>query len=692
MIQIVDKKDCCGCSACVQKCPKQCILLKEDSEGFLYPEVDKSICIDCGLCEKVCPIIQHNEETIPLKILASYNLNESERIESSSGGIFTLLAKRILELGGVVFGGTYDNNWNIVHQYIESIDELSKLRGTKYVQSNIGKCFIQVESFLKEGRQVLFSGTPCQIAGLRHFLKKTYDNLYLIDVLCHGVPSPGIWKEYLKEEAQSLYERSTPTTINGKTSISSSIDYKELIRDVKFREKGIGWKKYRFVLNLTKVSTEGKENSVLVSDVTKNLYLQGMLNHLFIRPICHSCPFREQRSQSNITLGDFWNIEYTDSRFADDKGTSMILINDDKGIKLWDSIDKQTFTVEKTYKQATDTCSMILQPCKMNSKRELFYQEYHNSGSVKKSLKKFLKKRLVNTLKKKLQNLVSHYRVLVDAPGQTCNRFWAYLDSVGWAITNNKKVYIWFWDSSIKYYDGLRNSQYVSFPFYSPFLFKLIGEKKIQWLTGKLLSCRPLREYFYKSNIATKIGLYRSWPLRKSHLYFPKVKQEIKKIFKPNDDICHSVETTFDKYKKRGFFIIGVHIRRGDYKNWENGKYFFSFEEYRNFMSKLTGIYHEKKLAFFISTNEKYDKSIFSDFTLVDMNNMTAAHDLYGLSLCDRIIGPLSTFSRWASWYGDVPLTFIERNITDLNDKSFSVITDFYHFKNGDEIPNLTDK
>lgn len=687
MIDIQNKSLCCGCAACVQRCPRQCISLKEDNEGFLYPSINKEICINCGICEKVCPVIHRDEPIIPIKVLASYNLNEKEREESSSGGIFSLLAKNILNMGGIVFGGLYNSNWNIIHGYIDSPDDLYKLRGSKYVQSNIENSYIQAELFLKEGRQVLFSGTPCQISGLKHYLKKNYENLYLVDVLCHGAPSPGIWKKYLNEEVYGI----SKSLKNKKCTILSSKDLQTLIEDIKFRDKGGGWKKYRFVLKLKKTATTGK-NYEISSDVTKNLFLQGMLKHLFIRPICHSCPFREQRSHSNITLGDFWNIEFTDSRFADDKGTSMVLINDEKGLKFWEDIEKYTFSSIKTYKQATNICSMILHPCEKNSNRDPFYKELYKSDSVKKSIMKYTKEDYIQKLISKLKKTFVSRRILVDAPGQTCNRFWAYLDSIGWAIVNNKKIHIWFWDPSIKYYDKLRNSKYVSFPFYSPTLFKLFGEKNVLWLIGKILLCRPLRERFYNSKIATRLGLYKSWQLRKSHLYFPQVTENIKEIFRPNEEICNSVESTINKYKKEGYFIIGVHIRRGDYKTWENGKYYFDFEEYRNFMYKLSEIYQDKKTAFFISTNEKYDQSLFSDFTLVNMNNTTAAHDLYSLSLCDRIIGPLSTFSRWASWYGKVPLAFIERGEINLNDESFSVITDFYHFYNGNIIPNLTDK
>lgn len=188
MIRIVDKRDCCGCSACVQRCPKHCITLQEDAEGFLYPYVDESSCIDCGLCEKVCPMLHSGEPRKPLVVYAARNRNEKVRLQSSSGGVFTALAETVVHEGGVVFGVCFDEKWEVVHTYADNCDELVKFRGSKYVQSKMGDCYQQVETFLKAGRKVLFSGTPCQIRGLKLFLRKEYENMLAVDVICHGVP------------------------------------------------------------------------------------------------------------------------------------------------------------------------------------------------------------------------------------------------------------------------------------------------------------------------------------------------------------------------------------------------------------------------------------------------------------------------------------------------------------------------
>ena len=197
MIDIKEKNNCCGCSACVQICPKQCISMAADNEGFLYPQVNSAICIDCGLCEKVCPVINQSAPREPLVVYAAKNNNEDIRLKSSSGGIFTLLAEKVIEEGGVVFGAKFDADWNVVHDYTETIEGLAAFRGSKYVQSIIGDNFKTAKQFLNNGRKVLFSGTPCQIAGLKKYLRKEYDNLLTVDVVCHGVPSPMVWRDYL---------------------------------------------------------------------------------------------------------------------------------------------------------------------------------------------------------------------------------------------------------------------------------------------------------------------------------------------------------------------------------------------------------------------------------------------------------------------------------------------------------------
>lgn len=242
-ISISDKANCCGCSACYSACPKQCISMVEDEEGFRYPIVDKSKCFDCGLCEKVCPVLNVSNPNKPAYIFAFSNKSEDIRLKSSSGGAFSLLAELVLSQDGVVFGAAYDNNWEVAHTYIERIEDLDMLRRSKYVQSRIGDTYKQAKTILKEGRKVLFTGTPCQISGLRHYLRKDYDNLITMDFVCHSAPSPKVWRKFLSEQ----YARKG---VAGKNSVFQSLKEMPSIKGINFRDKTHGWKKFSFSLSL----------------------------------------------------------------------------------------------------------------------------------------------------------------------------------------------------------------------------------------------------------------------------------------------------------------------------------------------------------------------------------------------------------------------------------------------------------
>ncbi|HIZ04998.1 MAG TPA: Coenzyme F420 hydrogenase/dehydrogenase, beta subunit C-terminal domain [Candidatus Phocaeicola gallistercoris] len=320
MITITQKQDCCGCNACVQICPKQCITMQEDEEGFLYPHIDRNTCVDCHLCEKTCPVLNQGKEREPLKVFAAINKDEKVRMQSSSGGIFTALAEYVIKQGGVVFGARFDEQWQVKHDYTETMEGLATFRGSKYVQSQIGNTFQETEQFLKAGRKVLFSGTPCQIAGLLSFLRKEYDNLLTVDFICHGVPSPMVWRRYLKEEVARQCEKNSV--------LNYPISEKDVrVEDISFRNKRLGWKKYSFALTLSTTNGSGKKIQFCsYAPITKNEYLRGFLSNVFLRPSCYSCPVKSLKSGSDITLADFWGIQ-SDSKFADDKGTSALIVN-----------------------------------------------------------------------------------------------------------------------------------------------------------------------------------------------------------------------------------------------------------------------------------------------------------------------------------------------------------------------------
>lgn len=244
MINITRKEDCVGCNACTQICPKDCIVMTEDHQGFLYPKVDLSKCIDCHLCEKVCPVINQAQPCKPLSVYAADNPDMEVKMRSSSGGVFFALAKKVISEGGVVFGARFNEKWEVIHDYTETIEGLKVFQGSKYVQSRIGETFRQTRTFLKAGRKVLFSGTPCQIAGLKLFLRKEYANLISLDVVCHGVPSPLVWREYL-----AYVTRPEGASVGKNTDFQSSLSNQmPVITGINFRDKRLGWEKFGFTL------------------------------------------------------------------------------------------------------------------------------------------------------------------------------------------------------------------------------------------------------------------------------------------------------------------------------------------------------------------------------------------------------------------------------------------------------------
>lgn len=339
MISIRDKKDCCGCQSCAQRCPKQCISMHYDSEGFLYPKVEEDICVNCGLCEKVCPELKPNKVRKPIEVLAAKNADENVRRQSSSGGVFTVLAELVIQDGGVVFGARVGVDGTVYHDYVDTKENLALLRGSKYVQSDTRKAFKDVEVFLKQGRKVLYSGTPCQIAGLRCFLRKNYENLLTVDFICHGVPSPGVFKTYLRDEVAICTARQgggkntvllpcIPLVTESDGLWENSVK----IQSVSFRDKRNGWKKYGFALSFSEASAEG-ENSVLLSysPLNENPFLLGFLRNLYLRPSCYVCQFKQLKSGSDITLGDFWGICSLMPDIDDDGGISAVTVNTEKG-------------------------------------------------------------------------------------------------------------------------------------------------------------------------------------------------------------------------------------------------------------------------------------------------------------------------------------------------------------------------
>ena len=384
MIHITDKQNCCGCSACAQRCPKQCITMQEDNEGFLYPKVDESACIDCGLCEKVCPMITPYEAHEPIQTLAAVNKNDEVRLKSSSGGIFSILAEKVIREGGVVFGARFDDQWQVVIDYTETLEGINDFRGSKYLQASTGDTFKQCENFLKAGRLVMYSGSPCQIAGLKHYLRKEYDNLLLVDFGCHGVPSPKVWQKYLDE-------------IVGSRDINST----------SMRAKTNGWRKFNFEMSFN------RDNSTILlsSPASKNDYMRAFLNNLILRPSCHNCKAKECRSHSDITIADYWGIWNVAPELYDDKGTGLVLLHTEKGKTFFPF--ELTNSIETSYSQATAGNSALLKCPSPHNNRTVFFNNLDTSKSITSLIRKELRPEGFDLFKYYIKSLISHLHSII---------------------------------------------------------------------------------------------------------------------------------------------------------------------------------------------------------------------------------------------------------------------------------------
>ena len=347
MLNLTNKESCVGCTACESICPKHCIEIKSDTEGFRYPEMCITECIECNACRKVCPLLKDDIQSASLPVAyASRTIDDTIRMESSSGGIFTELAKKILLQKGVVYGAVYDEQFEIQHCDIERIDDLYKLRGAKYAESCLGNSFGKILDRLKQGQEVLFSGTPCQVAGLKSFLKKDYENLFCIDFVCHGVPSPMAWKEYVKYRAKQDADGEMPIKIN-------------------LRDKTTGWSKYRYS-NLFQYK-DGNEHSCLSSD---SLYMKLFVGDYISRKSCSNCKFKGYNRVSDITLGDFWGIWDIAPEMDDNKGISLVLIQSEKGRKMFEDISDKIESKEMALEQVSLQNPSILKSSPANPKRQ----------------------------------------------------------------------------------------------------------------------------------------------------------------------------------------------------------------------------------------------------------------------------------------------------------------------------------
>ena len=347
MICIEDKSKCCGCTSCEGACPKEAISFNEDEEGFLYPIVDINKCINCGLCEKVCPYLKKNKPRTPIIVKAGSSRSQEILMNSSSGGIFSEMALDILRQKGVVVGAAFDENWNVKHIIVEDESELHRLRGSKYLQSNIVGVYGRTKILLDKGKKVLFSGTPCQVNGLKNYLHKDYDKLLCVEVICHGVPSPKVWSAYL----------------------SSFFKTKGTLKSINFRDKRQGWQKY----GLNAIFSDHGE---IYERRDKNLFLRGYLTDVFLRPSCYNCPSKEGRSSADISLGDYWGVKTNQPDAFLNKGIGVVLIYTIKGLDCFNRININSVSAE--YDSVRKDNSMLVKSTPLPSDRELFWNEYCN--------------------------------------------------------------------------------------------------------------------------------------------------------------------------------------------------------------------------------------------------------------------------------------------------------------------------
>ncbi|MCH3965040.1 MAG: Coenzyme F420 hydrogenase/dehydrogenase, beta subunit C-terminal domain [Clostridium sp.] len=351
----------------------------EDDEGFYYPNVDMDKCINCRLCEKVCPF----NNDLPKKQFSSIayackNINENIRLESSSGGIFSVLCKYAVLNKGVVFGAAFNEDFKVIHTYTETLEDCNKFYGSKYVQSSIMDSYKQAKEFLDNNRVVLFSGTQCQIKGLNTFLQKKYLNLITVDVVCHGVPSPLVFKKYIDYLAR---------VNNSKVKL------------VKFRDKKYGWHKYSHV-------TEFKNGKIYSRTVDKDIFMQGFLKDLYLRPSCYECKAKNYKSNSEFSLADYWGIEKICPDFDDDKGVSLVILNNEKSLQIFSEILSDMEVTRSNLDYATKYNQSIIKSVNYNKNRKKYFKVIHNMD-VEKAIIKYTKVNFASRVKRKIVRVIN---------------------------------------------------------------------------------------------------------------------------------------------------------------------------------------------------------------------------------------------------------------------------------------------
>lgn len=354
-----DKSKCCGCGACMNVCPKEAISMKEDDYGFVYPDIDSDKCVKCGQCNRVCAFQNDSNLSVPQKVYAAVNLNEALAKQSSSGGIFPAVAEAILKSGGIVYGAAYEfteEGIYIKHIGIDNINALNKLQGSKYAQSSLGNVFSSVKENLLSQRKVLFTGTPCQVDALKRYLGKTHENLFTIDIVCHGVPSQKMLRDYM------------------------ALQTKRTVDSFTFRDKTKPWNVYRI-----KFQIGNKEKNI---HCRLSSFYEYFLQAKIHRENCYVCKYAGQGRAGDLTLGDYWGIEREHKElFAEEKwkarfyrGISCVLVNTEKGYELLQEVKGTVDWVASSYEKVSKENGQLRNPSKMPAERELILNEYVRNG------------------------------------------------------------------------------------------------------------------------------------------------------------------------------------------------------------------------------------------------------------------------------------------------------------------------
>lgn len=345
---LCEMKKCTGCQACVNICLKECIIMKNTYEGFLFPKISQTICISCKRCEQVCPIIAPPKLSVHTIGYAMKNKNANERNQSTSGGVFPLLAEYVLEKEGIVFGAAYDSDFSVRHIGVSDKEHLLFLQGAKYVQSVIGTSFLEVKRELVSGHLVLFSGTPCQCAGLKSFLGKEYSNLITVDIICHGVPSPKVWQAYIDYRSKKENNGVRPQKINMRSKVS-------------------GWSRYGY-------STEFDYGNAKVTRIhnSQDLFMQAFIGNICLRNSCSNCKSKGVERCTDFTLGDYWGIWNQHPEFDDNKGTSVVFVHSQKGQEILEQLRDKIDCLEVKLEDAYKENGSLVNSSKPHSGREEF--------------------------------------------------------------------------------------------------------------------------------------------------------------------------------------------------------------------------------------------------------------------------------------------------------------------------------